>query len=256
MGLAKSLRGYEAESVYEAVKQIEDQFHHEKLRLSQEISRLEREINQGEISAKIIEPYDYHNNFSQVISTLRTCFLGLNRKKVLDYLRKLIDLRRNELVLLHKHIEFLQGQQQIYSYRSNSIRYFENPRIVVDMKCEERKEEKLDSWKQLEVINSAPRPALEVEREIVVNTVVPPIAQNTLEKKSLSDRPSQSKSKTEIRNQYILGKLAGEDLFDNEGNKIISSHATITEEIIERAEREGKLANLIVSMIIPELVDK
>lgn len=51
-----------------------------------------------------------------------------------------------------------------------------------------------------------------------------------------------------IKSQYIVGKVAGTDLFDLQGNLIIAKSSLITREIVERANRAGKLADLIVNM--------
>lgn len=56
-----------------------------------------------------------------------------------------------------------------------------------------------------------------------------------------------------IRNKYLIGKLAGEDLVDSKGNIIVSKDSIITEEIIIRAEKEGKLPKLIVNMAITDI---
>jgi len=54
-----------------------------------------------------------------------------------------------------------------------------------------------------------------------------------------------------IRHRYIVGKLAGEDLFDQDGVKIASKGEAITAETVARADRAGKLPELIVQMTIP-----
>ncbi|MBP1154263.1 MULTISPECIES: hypothetical protein [unclassified Paenibacillus] len=54
----------------------------------------------------------------------------------------------------------------------------------------------------------------------------------------------------ELRKRYIVGKIAGADLKDNSGGWIIVKNAVITEEVLNRAEQEGKLAELIVNMVI------
>lgn len=56
-----------------------------------------------------------------------------------------------------------------------------------------------------------------------------------------------------VRHKYIVGKLAGEDLTDSKGEILIRKNEIITPEIIDKSEREGKLAELIVNMIIPGL---
>lgn len=55
-----------------------------------------------------------------------------------------------------------------------------------------------------------------------------------------------------IRRKYIVGKIAGEDLHDGSGNIIIRKDNIISMETVAAAEREGKLASLIVDMKIPE----
>lgn len=55
-----------------------------------------------------------------------------------------------------------------------------------------------------------------------------------------------------IRLNYILGKIVGEDLKDNYGNIIASKNSLITEEMINIAEEAGKLPELIINMIFPE----
>lgn len=57
----------------------------------------------------------------------------------------------------------------------------------------------------------------------------------------------------QLRYKYIVGKWAGEDLVNNQGQLIVSKNNPITEEIVDSADQEGKLALLIVHMIIPGL---
>ncbi len=56
----------------------------------------------------------------------------------------------------------------------------------------------------------------------------------------------------ELRIKYIVGKLAGKDIFDKNGNIVISEGSKITPEVIQNAENEEKLAELIINMKIPE----
>ena len=57
----------------------------------------------------------------------------------------------------------------------------------------------------------------------------------------------------ELRIKYIVGKLAGKDVLDANGEIIISEGSKITPKIIQIAENEGKLAELIINMKIPGL---
>ncbi|WP_438448552.1 hypothetical protein [Gorillibacterium sp. sgz5001074] len=54
-----------------------------------------------------------------------------------------------------------------------------------------------------------------------------------------------------IKSQYIVGNLAGEELLDHRGHLIVKKNGEITPEVIARAEAEGRLAELIVHMILP-----
>ncbi|HZG58487.1 hypothetical protein, partial [Paenibacillus sp.] len=70
-----------------------------------------------------------------------------------------------------------------------------------------------------------------------------------------SPSPAITEEIRSLRVKYIVGKWAGEDLFDAAGKRIIAKGAVITEETVDAAERAGKLAELIVNMIIPGLGD-
>jgi hypothetical protein len=54
------------------------------------------------------------------------------------------------------------------------------------------------------------------------------------------------------RRKFMLGKWVGEDLLDEQGGVMIPKNTVITEEVIHRAEQAGKLAELIISMKLPE----
>jgi len=80
---------------------------------------------------------------------------------------------------------------------------------------------------------------------------------NELSPKMESSVPSDRKKSTHLseeiialRSQYIVGKIVGKSVYDSNGRSIIDKHAMITTEIIEAAERENKLSELIANMII------
>lgn len=58
---------------------------------------------------------------------------------------------------------------------------------------------------------------------------------------------------TQIKNNYLIGKIVGEDILDNNGDIIVHKNEHITEEIINAVEKEGKLVDLILNM---EMSDK
>ena len=52
------------------------------------------------------------------------------------------------------------------------------------------------------------------------------------------------------RYKFILGKIAGEDLFNAAGGVIINKHDEITPEVVEVAQKENKLSELIINMLV------
>lgn len=82
-----------------------------------------------------------------------------------------------------------------------------------------------------------------IPRPTVEEAMSPP---KTMDKSDSINSEIQS-----IRNRYIVGRLAGEDLYGTDGKLIIQKHETITETVVDIADRDGKLADLIVNMIIP-----
>ncbi|HOV79226.1 MAG TPA: hypothetical protein PK728_03905 [Bacillota bacterium] len=71
--------------------------------------------------------------------------------------------------------------------------------------------------------------------------------------KKVQASPAVEKEIKTIRHKYVVGKLAGEDLLDGSGKVIILKNELITPEVVERAEAEGKLPELIINMVIPGL---
>lgn len=63
--------------------------------------------------------------------------------------------------------------------------------------------------------------------------------------------PAVSAQIRNIRQKYIVGKIAGEDILDSNGQKIVGKKELITDEIVAAVEKEGKLPELIVNMILP-----
>lgn len=54
-----------------------------------------------------------------------------------------------------------------------------------------------------------------------------------------------------VRTKYILGKVAGEDIVDTAGQMIVRKGEPITVDIMQMAQNEGKLADLIINMELP-----
>ncbi|MCM8710207.1 hypothetical protein M2651_04095 [Clostridium sp. SYSU_GA19001] len=78
--------------------------------------------------------------------------------------------------------------------------------------------------------------------------------ENTENKEDCSIEPKLiAEDFNNIRYKYLVGKIAGEDLFDKNNNVIISKNSIITADVVNKAENEGKLAQLIVNMILPDV---
>ncbi len=51
--------------------------------------------------------------------------------------------------------------------------------------------------------------------------------------------------------KYVIGKVAGRNIVGDDGKVIVARGEQITPEVVEKADREGKLAELIVYMVAP-----
>jgi cell division septum initiation protein DivIVA len=67
-----------------------------------------------------------------------------------------------------------------------------------------------------------------------------------------TNKDAITKDINQIRSKYLLGKIAGEDLYDKNNVLIIQKHGVITEKVIEKAIEKGKLAELIINMTVPD----
>lgn len=76
---------------------------------------------------------------------------------------------------------------------------------------------------------------------------------NEIEEKTVikTNKPAQDNVSV-LKNMYIIGKAAGDDLFDKSGKLIIAKNETIIQEVIDKAEREGKLIELVLEMKLQE----
>lgn len=59
-----------------------------------------------------------------------------------------------------------------------------------------------------------------------------------------------SRNIDEIKRKYIVGKISGKEIRDQQGRLIIAQNEIITEEVVDLADQHGKLVELIVHMTI------
>ena len=74
-----------------------------------------------------------------------------------------------------------------------------------------------------------------------------PAAENVKTETVNNPKPKGSDT-TKLKYAYVLGKIAGEDLFDKSGKLIIAKNEVITEIVVDKAESEGRLVELVVNM--------
>ena len=70
--------------------------------------------------------------------------------------------------------------------------------------------------------------------------------------KTKTNKALQNRIKN-IRFKYLVGKIVGEDLMDSKGIIIASKNSLITKKMINIVDKQGKLAELILNMIFPEV---
>jgi hypothetical protein len=91
----------------------------------------------------------------------------------------------------------------------------------------------------------------ENKKSVAVQTFY--IDQSTSDGNITTKSPTITEDAKYIRQKYIVGKYAGEDLYDRNGKLIISRRSQITPQVVDYADREGKLPELIVHMILRDM---
>ncbi|MEN8908216.1 MAG: hypothetical protein ABF289_19855 [Clostridiales bacterium] len=92
-----------------------------------------------------------------------------------------------------------------------------------------------------------------VEESISLNTEKNSILDNNFinedkTKDNLTESVINLSEINELRNNYIVGNISGEDIYDIEGRVIINKGQKITKDIIKYAEMAGRLSELILNM--------
>jgi hypothetical protein len=94
------------------------------------------------------------------------------------------------------------------------------------------------------------------QKEAQVETYAEPISIGEIEKEELQGLITTSTEDQileqilSFKEQYMNGKVTGTDLYNNAGRLIVPANTTISKEIVDFANSEGKLAELIVNMKI------
>jgi len=221
----------------------------------------------------------------------QTSFRGYDKAQVDSYIRKLMDegesilaeAKRKADDIASKNESMRQEIEELTAEQESQLRSKEFSGFL-----EERLERaggimKADAEDEIKVIESASLEKIEtLEAEIeelkkyfkkvqenfniLLHTVIEPSPVNAITEKNgfkviqydrrnghrkmLQNGNAPEKPKYTM-STHILGKLVGRDLADKAGSLIAAKGETITEEIIEKAEKAGKLSELIINMAIP-----
>jgi hypothetical protein len=155
--------------------------------------------------------------------------------------------------LLKEQTDFVHAsyQSQISSSAVGLPRYFDynlsEPQIQTNLESqvmERRVKGKLQEALPAIKLNKSKENADSGTNKILPNPEGPSVTQGSKE---------ITREVRQLRYKYIVGKWAGEDLHDDQNQIIVRKNNVITEEIVDTAEREGKLSLLIIHMIIPGL---
>ena len=82
------------------------------------------------------------------------------------------------------------------------------------------------------------------------SAAIPSTTSENIQQENPLKSPALTDEILSIRERYIVGKKAGENLLDRYGKAIITKNSIITSEVVRKADEEGKLAELIVHMVI------
>jgi hypothetical protein len=162
----------------------------------------------------------------------------------------------DEILQRKKHQVLIE--EEVAASKAETVAAMDIGSTVVQVSAEETKPPAIQAKPEAPV-PEAQMPEISTEaRHEEANSSEQTIAKNKEQASVKEAAPAESslavaKEINRIRQKYISGKIAGEDLLDSKGSIIIAKNEVITDKIVERAEREGKLSELILSMILPEL---
>ncbi len=114
---------------------------------------------------------------------------------------------------------------------------------------EKKKEPKIDIYEEDDIDEFLQE---EVDRKHSKKEPIVPEKNSFSDMEVSDDKPLNSKIE-EVKYSFIIGKLAGEDLTDEDGNVIISKNNVITDDVIGKAEKSGLLSELIINMVLAGL---
>jgi len=279
--MKEQMFGLKREPIDQMLHKMESDFLYEKIEIELQLKSLVEENNKLRAQLKEIPKK------SSIAFEDETLWeLGKERiYKMTDYLQQqkeseMTDLRKistERIHLIQMQIEEINSElklieqlftkmfQQITSLveQSESIELPEESNGIIEQESQQftNDNDSLtdDQNHEIEVTSKIDGFTLKKEKQLDVSEV---ITTNDNEQSSVVSETNETFNESEdslmaqinaIKAQYIVGKVAGEDLFDQKGQLIISKSNMISRQVVNQAHMEGKLAELIVNMKIPGL---
>ena len=174
--------------------------------------------------------------------------------------RKRFSERKKVIQLQIKEIdEEIQSAEQLYANMFNLMTDLVEQDGKMDVMEKPKKEEikKDETKKEKPKIVETNKEEVKVVNFQIEHPVRLLVAKSLKSEETVSDMSGEQNDLIEqidaIKSQYIVGKVAGEDLVDVQGNLLLAKFDIITKQVVDQAHREGKLADLILNMKISGL---
>lgn len=285
--ISRSFWGIQRRSFVALDHYLKNKFYQRKNLLLQKIKQFKEELKQIEEKDYHVRPSPIDESLFHLEQLFtpkyKKCLFGLNQRKVMEYVRKLKRMQEEEfLELRHFYEAFLKEKKELLNqlpYNDhlvfndnqvastieilNAVKEKQKQKFVKEKKELAQESLQVQQEERIETENE-PKPSVggngfwEEEIDPLLNQPYHPYQFNQVQHTA----PTSSKTRKSpaiadqaynLRKRYIVGKIAGGDLKGSDGKVIVAKNSIIIEEIIRKAEEEGKLAELIVNMIVPGL---
>lgn len=236
--MKKSLLGFDKAQIDQLMKEMEHDFTVERNLLRKELDQVVAN------NASLIESLKKNKETSSSLQNCEQQNLGLLNAQELITLMK--EQSTKELAALKKtsndRIEQFQKEIEALEKEIQEIETMIHRSISSLQRCKQQKEHTLEQYEQIR----------EEQKPLQLKLKKLNSDKSSMEYEEKEKRLLQ-KELDALKSQYIVGKVAGEDIFTQDGTLIIGQDEKITVETVDLAQREGKLADLIVAMKIQAL---
>ena len=236
--------------------------------LMEEIHSLQREIEELKDEIDVLESTSQPEHFMEfALEHSRRTADNLNEMIHLEFAE--IDEEEKRISERHKQkimeldAKMQKGIQYAYKIMNNMIEKpipEETPVSRPVKEAKVKKEETYQTYQEEQPVYTQKEPAQQADDVKIIEGFwdepkieeTPKIETPISEKEKEKEREKEKENVTGLKNMYIIGKVAGEDLFDNSGKLIVAKNEVITEEIIDKAEKVGNLIELVLEMKLQE----